>query len=103
MGGVIMKYIHKNLKGIVTETVGEALFTEEHQAMEGWELVTDEEAEAAFLDNDRIRQELKAAKKADRQASKPARQAAKAAKKAEKAALKAEYEEFKAWKAAKDS
>ena len=99
MGGVIMKYIHRNLKGLVTEIVDEALFTTKHQAMGEWELVTDEEADAALLDNDRIKQELKAAKKAKRQASKPARQAKKAAKKA----LKAEYDEFKAWEAAKNS
>ena len=104
-----MKYIRKakntKQKGrmadeFVTETIDESLFTPKHEALGGWEKVSDEECERLCSQNETVAKEFKE----ERQAERKIRRAKQQKLKAEKDALiNAEFEEFKAWKASQGS
>ena len=94
-----MKYILKDKNGMLTESVDESSFCSAHEAMGTWELVSDEECEAACMKNAEILEAKRVAKAEAMALAAPARKAAKEAKALEDEAAKAEFEAFKAWKA----
>ena len=91
-----MKYIRKNKDGILTECVDQKNFTSEHEAIGGWELVTNKACELACMKN----AEIIAIKQA---ANAEAGKAARVAIKATKAEVNTELEAFKAWKASQET
>ncbi len=99
-----MKYIRKAKNttqaklfpdDFVTETVDEALFNSKHEALGGWELVTDEECEAYCNANDQLMKDFVTARSIAKQAVREANAAQQAIEDAE---INAEFEAFKAWK-----
>ena len=89
-----MKYIRKDKDGMLTESVDESSFSPAHEAMGDWELVSDEECEAACMKN----AEILADKSAAEALLQPAKKAAREARKAKQEAVTDEFEAFKAWK-----
>lgn len=103
-----MKYIRKakntKLKGkmhddFITEMVPQEAFTPAHEALGGWELVTDEECERLCGLAEEHKELHRVAEKVKSDALEAARDAEAAAQKIEDDKLKTEFEEFKAWKA----
>jgi len=103
-----MKYIRKakntKLNGkmhddFVTEVVPQEAFTPAHEALGGWELVSDEECKRLCDLAEEHKELHKAAEKAKAEARAATRDAEEAAQKIENDKLKAEFEAFKAWKA----
>lgn len=103
-----MKYIRKakntKLKGtmhddFITEVVPEEAFKPVHEAMGGWELVSDEECERLCGLADEQKEEFRLIKQAEVDKRTAEFKLQREAQKKEDDKLKAEFEEFKAWKA----
>jgi hypothetical protein len=100
-----MKYIRqaKNTKmagklpdEYVTEHLDESLFNSKHEAMGGWEKVSNAKCKELCDNNEQLLEEFKAAKDAERRSIDNTQ---KQAKLTEQIKLQEEFEAYKAWKA----
>ena len=99
-----MRYIKVDKIGVVQEFVAEEYFLEAaHGDVSEWELVSNAECKQRCDAGQSLIEAEADRKKSERDAKRLADKPRRDAKKAEEVALKAEYEEFKAWKAVKES